>query len=363
MTVRHGTGRRWLTRWIDHDGEERTEAFARQGDAKRKAKDITAELVTGTYADPRRSAETFGTVAEEWYLTKSTRAPKTIGGYRGLLDNIILPKWRDVKLRDIDYAGMQAWVTWLSVSPEARQRAKGDGGLSPARVIQAHQVVHQVLAYAIRAKYIAANPAEHMQLPRKAAPKETVLTHEQVRQLVAAAGDLGTMVQTLASAGLRYGECVALRVRDVDIEHRRLKVSRSITGVRGQGQVEGETKTHQSRRVPILTQALADALAFAIQGRDGAEFLFPGPDGTHMTIGWFRHRFDRACAEVGLENVTPHTLRHTAGSLALASGASVVTVSKLLGHSNVSTTANIYSHMMPDDFENLALAMEAASKG
>jgi integrase len=82
----------------------------------------------------------------------------------------------------------------------------------------------------------------------------------------------------------------------------------------------------------LFTQELIDALTDAIRHRDGSEFLFPGPDG-HMTIGYFRNRFDKACVKVGLESVTPHTLRHTAGSLALGQGATVVTVSKLLGHS------------------------------
>jgi integrase len=81
-----------------------------------------------------------------------------------------------------------------------------------------------------------------------------------------------------------------------------------------------------------------------------------------MTIGWFRVRFDKAAAKVGLENVTPHNLRHTAGSLALASGASVVTVQKLLGHRNATTTLNVYAHQLPDDFDNLAAAMDKAAR-
>jgi integrase len=70
---------------------------------------------------------------------------------------------------------------------------------------------------------------------------------------------------------------------------------------------------------------------------------------------------EKACAAVGLTGVTAHILRHTAGSLALASGASVVTVQRLLGHKDATTTMNVYSHMLPDDFDNLAAAMHAAA--
>jgi integrase len=117
------------------------------------------------------------------------------------------------------------------------------------------------------------------------------------------------MVRFLAYGGLRYGECVALRVGSVDTDNRRVMVVKSITQVRGQGPVEGETKTHQRRSAPILTTALAEELKQVVQDRDPSEFLFPGPDGGAMTIGWFRARFDKAVAKLGVAGVTPHTLR------------------------------------------------------
>jgi integrase len=160
---------------------------------------------------------------------------------------------------------------------------------------------------------------------------------------------------------MRYGELAALRVGDVDLERRRIRVSRSVTYVAGNGHVEGTTKTHQARTIPILTKGLADALAELIRDRDSAEYVFPYHDGGPTPLDWFRYRFDQAAATAGLKGITPKTLRHTAGSLALASGASVVTVSKLLGHGNVTTTLNVYSHLLPDDFDNLAAAMDQAA--
>jgi integrase len=384
-TTRHGRGQRWQVRWVDDGGNERSKSFDRKVDAQRHLTGVTTAIATGTYADPRRSGVTFGAVAKTWIKAKeaASRAPKTVAGYQSLLETLILPKWEDVPLRDIDHAAMQDWITWLSTDPAARQRKGANGGLSPARVIQAHQVVRQILAYAVRVRYLAVNPASDIELPSKPQSKGIALSHDQVRALADEIANaegalrhrsdtapartspeaLATMVRLLAYAGLRYGECAALRVGDVDTDRRRLMVSRSITGVRGQGRLEGGTKTHQRRSVPILTTALNDELTRLIHGRDPSEFLFPGPDGGSMSIGWFRVRFDRAAASAGLTDVTPHTLRHTAGSLALAQGASVVTVQKLLGHRNATTTMNIYSHQLPDDFDNLAAAMDAALSG
>lgn len=283
---------------------------------------------------------------------------------------MVLPKWENERLRDINHERLQAWVTWLSTDPAARQvkRAKDAKrakdldriGLSPARVIHAYQVVRQVLAYALRAKYLAANPADNIELPRKPQSKDLALSHDQVRRLADESAEMGTMVRFLAYTGLRFGECIALRVADLDLKRRRIMVSKSITHIQRCGHIEGDTKTHQRRAVPILTTALADELTALVAGRAPTEYLFPGADGESMTLGRFRWQFDKAVAKLGLETVTPHTLRHSAGSLALAEGASVVTVQKLLGHRNATTTMNVYSHMLPHDFDNLAAAMDKA---
>lgn len=352
-----------MARWVDSESNERSRSFERKADAQRKIAEVSAALTTGTYADPKRGAITFKTVAEEWFSSKSQLKPKTRAGYRSLLDVQVLPRWGTVQLGEITHAAIQAWVNNLSADPEVRRRkTTGDGGLSAARVIQAYQVIDQALSYGVRARYITVNPADHIQLPRKATSEKSALTHAQVRALADASGDLRAQILVLAYAGLRFGECVALRVGDVDLSRRRLRVSRSVAAVAKMGLVEGPTKTHQNRIVP-LPQFVADALKERVRGKKGSEELvFPGPEGGWMPLDWFRWRFDKACATAKLTDITPHTLRHTAGSLALASGASIVTVQKLLGHRNATTTMNIYAHQLPDDFDKLAAAMDAAAK-
>jgi integrase len=105
-----------------------------------------------------------------------------------------------------------------------------------------------------------------------------------------------------------------------------------------------------------------DMVADAIRDRDESEFVFARPGGEAMPLDYFRWRFDKACTSAGLIDVTPKTLRHTAGSLALAAGATIVTVSKMMGHRNVTTTMNTYAHELPDDFDNLAAAMDSAAR-
>lgn len=369
-TVRHGTGRRWLARWVGNDGGERTQSFERKADAQARINHVTSDLVTHTYADPRKSAVTFRAISDEWLATQRTRLkPSTIGGYESLLKMTVLPRWSDVKLADITHADVQRWIVWLTTSKEARQPRTTDKTrnaerqpLSARRAVQAHGIVKQILAYAVRTKRLAVNPADGIERPRVVYRRETALSHAQVAALVEAAGDAGPIIQTFAYTGLRFGELAALRVGDVDLSRRRILVSRAVAQVTGVGLVEDTTKTHQVRSVPILTSALADTLKAAVEGRRPEEHLFPAPNGGPMRNSFFRWRFDRACQAAELTGVSPKTLRHSAGSLALATGASLPTASKLLGHAKVSTTADVYSHMLPDDFDNLAAEMDKAAR-
>jgi integrase len=364
-----------MARWVDHDGNERTKAFDRKAEAQNHIGAVTTALTTGTYADPKRASVSFGMVAEQWFTVKAQNRSalnrlkrKTLVGYRRLLDVVVLPKWGDVKLKDIDHDAIQAWVWWLATDPAARQRPlkrteDGDtsAGLSAARVIQSFQVVDQVLTFAVRKHYIAANPADGVQQPRKSSREDVALSHEQVRRLAEARAEIRAMVYVLAYGGMRYGELAAARVGDVDLARRRIRVSRSVTYVTGDGHVEDDTKTHQDRIVPILTEFLASTLADVIADRGPSEYLFPHHDRGPIPLDWFRWRFDKAADEARLMGISPKTLRHTAGSLALGAGASVVTVQKLLGHRSPMTTMNVYSHMLPDDFDNLAKAMNKAA--
>ena len=369
-TARHDTGLRWQARWVG-GGQERSKSFARKAEAQAYAAQKNAEISTGTYVDSKRSATTFATVAEEWFAAKRAKLkPSTLAGYRSLLDMTLIPRWGDTRLADITHADVQLWVNWLVTNKEARQPRSNDKAtnanrqpLSPRRAVQAHGLFRQILAYAIRTKRLAVDPSADIELPRVVHKRDRALTHADVAALVEAAGDAGPILLTLAYTGCRFSELAALRVGDVDLERRRILVAKGVTYVTGVGLVEDDTtKTHQDRTVPILTTALADTLRAAVGDRGPGEYLFPVGTGP-MGNSYFRWRFDKACKATGIEGVSIKTLRHTAGSLALAEGASVVTAQRLLGHKDATTTLRVYSHMLPDDFDNLAAAMDKATAG
>lgn len=354
-----GTGKRWRARYVDERAKEYTRRFDRKVDAQNWLDQVTTEHVTGVYVDPARKSELFGPVAEQWFATKATKAPKTIAGYRSLLDRHVLPRWEQVKLKDIGYEDVQIWVTGLSASGGGYRFE--DRGLSASRVIQAYQILNQVLRYAVRTKRLALNPANDIELPRKTEPEKRYLNHHQVHALAASAGRFRVLVLSLAYCGLRFGEAVALRVKNVDPVRSRLWVSTSATNVAGHGIVEGSTKNHSARAVPVPA-FLMGLLVQHIDGRADTDLVFPSRRGGFLPLGELRWAFDRATKETGLSGLVPHELRHTAASLAIAAGANVKVVQRMLGHKTATLTLDRYGHLFPDDLDTVAQSLNAASR-
>ncbi len=172
----YGKVSRWRVRWVDSAGAERTKTYQRKHDAQAYLNGLTADLERREYADPRKSAETFGSVAAQWFTTKQHRKLKTVAGYRALLDTVVLPKWELVPLKPIDYESYSTWLGGLSV--DGGQRGTG---LSANRITQAHQLVGAVLKYAQRTGKVAKNVALEIRrdedLPEQAERERRYLNH------------------------------------------------------------------------------------------------------------------------------------------------------------------------------------------
>ncbi|MGW5110577.1 tyrosine-type recombinase/integrase [Nocardia sp. NPDC004123] len=354
----YGRGKRWRARYVDPSGIERARAFDTKIAAQRFLDgEVTTKVVTGTWVDPDRSGVLFSVVAEKWFTTKALRKLKTKAGYRSLLDTLVLPRWGSIPLRDIEFEDIQEWVVRLLESGSYRFEGRG---LSPSRVIQAYQVLDQVLRFAIKSKRLATNPAEEVDLPRVSPAEKRYLTHAQVLRLAMAAGRFRPLVFTLAYTGIRFGEAIALRASAVDIDARRITVSHSATHVAYEGIVETDTKNHTARSVPI-PEFLGNELRSVLDGLTPDARVFPGREGDWLSLGEFRWVFDSAAVAAGITGVVPHGLRHTAASLAISAGANVKVVQRMLGHKTATLTLDLYGHLFPDDLDTVAAAMNAGA--
>ena len=235
--------------------------------------------------------------------------------------------------------------------------------VAPRTVNKVRQPVCAIFNYGLRpsAYALPTNPVTHAD--RRAEPERAVLAFHSPEQIEELARSLAAgahrdparpalgeddqdaeLVRVAAYAGLRRGQVVALRWRDVDFTGRKLVIRRSLSG-------DTEVKSTKSRRVrevPLPDQA---AVALERLSRRGE---FTGPDdyvfcsrlGRRLDPSALRRRYERARAAAGLEPLRFHDLRHTYGSLLVAGGIDLVSVKAAMGHSRITTTER-YLHARP----------------
>lgn len=376
-----GVGKRWRGWYVGDDGKQRTKSFRTEVEAKAWSDGERGKVVTNQWVSPEVGVDTFHSVAERWFETKegAQRKPKTLAGYRSILDTLVLPRWGNIAMKAITYPDLSAWIAGLSVTG-----SQSGTGLSASRIRQTHQLVGAVFKYAVRAglasKNIAAEIDRRHDLPETVETEQHYLTHAQLLAFAGEVRRFEAMTLVLGYCGLRFGEAAALRRRDVG--DKEITVRNSATYVPGQGIVETATKTKRSRRVPI-PGPVWDRLIGELPA-DGDAFVFPSRKGGHLPLGEYRWAFDRALksqqartkdqrglevAESGLAttpelpSITPHDLRHTCASLSISAGANVKVVQHMLGHATAAMTLDLYGHLMSDDLAGVADALgEAIAK-
>ena len=340
----------WQARWRDPAGVQRKKSFARKTDADRHLTTVHASLVDGCYIDAQRSRITLEAWAGPWMAGRVHLKPKTLASYESLLRAQVLPVWGATRLGRVTHAGVVAWVASM------RQ-----AGLSASRTRQAYHLLTSMLDDAVKDNRLPRNPAAGVDLPRLPTVERRYLTHAQVAALAHAAAPYQTLVRVLAYTGLRWGEAAALRVRRVDLLRGRLDVVEAVADVNGR-MVFGTPKSHQSRSAPV-PRFLRDDLAVQLAGKGPDDLVFTAPRGAVLRVQNFRRRcFNAAAAEVGLAGLIPHELRHTAASLAVAAGANVKSVQRMLGHASAAMTLDVYGGLFGDDLDAVAERLDEAAR-
>lgn len=349
----------WLGRYRGPDGKERGKTFQRKSDALRWAQQQEERVRLMDWTDPARAKVTVGDLAEDWLASHEVK-PKTRASYESLLRTCVLPHWGAVRLDRVTTSGVKSWVSSMT---GARGRL-----LSASRRRQAYHLLTAILDSAVQDGRLPRNPARPTErhgrrsgflpsLPQTRGHR--YLRHDEVLRLADAAGAYRPVILVLAYCGLRWGELAALRVRNVDLLKRRLVVEESVGEVNGR-LVFGTTKTHATRSVPV-PGFLGEELALAMVGKSRDDLLFGSPQGEPLRLSNFRGRvFDKAVRAAGLDGLTPHGLRHTAASLAVASGANVKAVQRMLGHKDAAMTLNVYADLFDDELDDVAGRLDEA---
>jgi integrase len=337
----------WRAHYRDPAGAQRNRTFPRKIDAERFLTTVEGSKLVGSYIDPALARLTVGVWAAQWLEGQAHLKPSTHERYAGILRAHVVPRWGTTKLADVTHGAVQAWVSELARSS------------SPATVRKVHRVLSLVLASAVKDGRLVRNPADKVNLPRVVAGEHRYLTHDQVDDAASASGWYRPALLFLAYTGVRFGEMAALRVGRLDLLRRRANIAEAVTEVNGR-QIWGTPKGHERRSVPI-PRFLADELAEHVAGKGRDELVFPGVKGGALRVRVFRRGgFDAAVAALDVADMHPHELRHTAASLAIASGADVKVVQQMLGHKSATMTLDLYGHLFPDRLDEVADALDAA---
>jgi integrase len=259
------------------------------------------------------------------------------------------------------------------LQPEHLERlyaALADKGLSPASILRAHRVLSRALRVASQRAKVARNVATLVDPPAVKRPQTALpLSAQEARKVMAAAQAHRNAARwTVALAvGLRQSEALGLRWADVDLEKGALSVRRGLHRVGGQGLVYEEPKADRSRRTVALPAQLVEALrahrAAQLEERIAAgplwqdhDLVFAQPNGRPIERKSDWRSWKALLREADVRVVRLHDGRHTAATLLLSEGVHPRVVMEVLGHAQMRTTTDTYSHVMP------ALGRDAADR-
>jgi integrase len=300
----------------------------------------------------------------DWYDThEDDWRPATQRVYRIAIDQWIVPGLGALRLEKVTPAAIQRWIN----------QATENGGRP--RTVTAHCVLRSALGWAMTQRVLTYNAAALVKVPRPTRKLVTPLTAEQGRHLLeaVAAHRLGAMIIVSLTMGLRIGEASGLTWPDVDLDGRTVKVRQQVQAL-GNGLTLAPLKTQNSRRTLSLPALVVDALkAHRVKQleermRAGAdwnnqhELVFTTATGRPVNPTHVRDVLAGLLAAAGLDPMKYHGLRHTAATLLLADGTPLFDVSRVLGHSQIGTTADIYGHLVPDITANAAARMDVLLK-
>jgi integrase len=285
--------------------------------------------------------------------------PRTLDTYRSMIRMHLNP-----------YIGKRRLDQLQPEHLEQTYRQLLDKRLSAASVLRVHRMLHRALKIAMQRDRVARNVATLVEPPRQERPKtpEPLDIEECKRVLAAAEGLRNSARWTVALAlGLRQSEALALQWKDIDFDRGTLSVRRGLHRVPGEGLVFTEPKTDRSRRTIAVPAPLIEALRrqrvaqneerlVAGTEWDDWDLVFTQPNGRPLDKHSDYEAWIKLLNRAKVRHIRLHDGRHTAATLLLTAGVHPRVVMELLGHSQMRTTTDIYSHVMP------ALAQEAADR-
>ena len=302
-------------------------------------------------------------------VAKSTVKLTTYASYEMMATKIIIPYFQilNIKLKELTTEDIQ---DFYSAQLER---------VSANTVIHYHAVIHRALKYAVKIKTIQSNPAVNVERPRKEKFIGSFYDKTEINTLfdIIQGHPLEVAIKLAAFYGLRREEIIGLKWTAIDFENNTLTIQHTVTECNLDGkhiEVASDTaKTDSSlRTMPLVTNFREMLLAKKekqehyrkLCGRsyckEYLDYIFVNEMGERWKPRYLSDGFKRILEQNGLRRIRFHDLRHTCASLLLANNVPMKKIQEWLGHSDFSTTANIYAHL---DFQSKISSAEAMLTG
>lgn len=310
----------------------------------------------------------FADYLDQWLDIVRTRVkPSTFGSYQCMVNSTIGPYFRQkgLTLRELEARHIQQFYT------EKLKIVKANS------VIHYHAVIYQALKYAMKTDMVPQNVAMKVDRPRKNTFQPTFLDGEQMQQLfkIVKGTRLELPVLVAAFYGLRRGEVIGLKWDAIDFNRGTITIKRTVTETTIDGTMkvieQDSAKTKSSlRTLPLVgsfkeyfqrvkeSQELNKKVCGNCYNYDYNGYVFVNELGDRMRPNYLTEYFPKSIEKHGMPRMRFHDLRHSCASLLLANGVPLKQIQEWLGHSDFSTTANIYAHLDYKSKISSALAME-----
>ena len=293
-------------------------------------------------------------------LRKSEVAETTYDGYHTYIDRHLIPYFSQLNLniQDITAGHIFDYVNYLS--SDGGRKDNKIGGQSTTSIRKIISILRQVFDYAVLYGDIRVNPASQVPMPKKVNNKDkrqVFLTAEDAQKMLDAFRDeeLGPIVYVTLYYGLRKSEALGLRWQAVDFEANTITINHTVVS-NGHIVRKDSTKSYCSNRTFQLLPDVKDVLLKLKDqqenyktrlgsGYHNNDYIFKNPNGIPYRPDSLTRSFKRALERHGLPQMRYHDLRHSTASILVDKGWDINDIKEWLGHSDISTTANIYAHI------------------
>jgi integrase len=351
-SIRHVTGRDlWEGRYTGSDGR-RYSVYAKTERAAQERLRVALSAADHGIR-PVGQRLTVGAFLDEWIASSISQRcrPRTAESYADTVRLYLIPAIGRVPLAKLEPEHVRRMLADL-----AERRT-----LSATTLRYARSVLRTALGQALREGKVLRNVATLVDAPAKVQRELRPLSRDQVRTfLEGIRGDRLEALYTVAlGCGLRQGEILALRWSDVDLERGELSVRHTLQRFTRE---LAPTKTERSRRTLRLPHRVTEAL---IAHREQQKvvplsgLIFTSQAGAPLQSVNVTRDLQRHLVRLGLPHQRFHDLRHAFATLALEAGEDLGVVSRILGHTTLATTADVYAHLTPAMLDRAAERMDA----